>query len=83
MPTLGPDPDLPDGEFIFGDERDPLRLRIPGDQRGPDVCIPDSAEQESWLDSRTDLVTRVWDCEWRFVDLAARERFLLMLEKRR
>ena len=76
---------LPDGtmagqdfDFIIG-ENDPLRLRIPGDQRGPDVCIPDSPAQDSWLDSRPDLVARVWDCEWRFADIEAQERFVDML----
>ena len=69
-------------EFIVEDVEPFLQLRIPGDNRGPDVCIPDSSEQEAWLDSRPDLVVRVWDCMWRFIDPGAKERFLLMLRDR-
>jgi hypothetical protein len=80
---------LPDGsladqefEFMIDDIEPPLRLRIPGEQRGPDVCIADSVAQERWLDNRPDLVIRVWDCEWRFVNEEATDRFVLMLRNR-
>ena len=78
---------LPDGsladqefEFMIDDIEPPLRLRIPGEQRGPDVCIADNVAQQRWLDSRPDLVIAVWDCEWRFVSEDASERFVLMLQ---
>jgi len=79
---------LPDGtgsqqDFVFmiDDDRSPTTLRIPGEHRGPDVCIADSPAQEKWLDSRQDLVTPTWDCEWQFVDPEAELRFVQLIDR--
>lgn len=70
---------LPDGscrktefEFYVSDSQ----VRIPGEHRGPDVCIADHSEQERWLDEQRDLLKPYWDCEWEFVDNDARQKFL-------
>ena len=65
-------------EFVI-DDTEPLRLRIPGEHRGPDVCIADSPAQEQWLDSRRDLMVTYWDCQWTFVDDAAKEQFVRLM----
>ena len=76
---------LPDGteadrefEFIL-DEFALFRLRIPGEQRGPDVCIADSPAQERWLDSQRDLMVPYWDCQWTLVDEAAKQAFIELM----
>lgn len=76
-----PDGTQSDGEFVFliEDDHGPSTLRIPGEHHGPDVCIADSPEQESWLNSRPDLVIQTWDCEWRFVSEEAARRFVELI----
>jgi len=78
-----PDGSEPDQDFEFIlDDSEPIRLRIPGEQRGPDVCIPDSPAQERWLLSRGDLMVPYWDCEWTFVSGEARQAFIELIEAR-
>jgi hypothetical protein len=77
---------LPDGtranegfEFYVEWRDSPPQLRIPGVQRGPDVCIPDSEPQREWLDTRRDLLVAEWDCVWRFLSDEAAATFTAML----
>jgi len=73
----------PDEEFVFiiDDRTTPPTLFIPGDHRGPDVCIAHSLEQVAWLDSRDDLVA-LWDCQWRFVSTEAADAFVELISTR-
>jgi len=80
---------LPDGtevdgefDFIIDDYEMPSTLRIPGEQRGPDLCIPDHPAQERWLNSRRDLVIPVWHCVWRFVSAEAERHLVQLLSSR-
>ncbi|MBU1226801.1 MAG: hypothetical protein KJ698_06305 [Actinobacteria bacterium] len=77
---------LPDGtqsdhEFVFivEDLESPPRLRIPGTQHGPDVCVPDSRDQEQWLHGLGDLLVPYWDCEWTFIGEEAVARFVELI----
>lgn len=54
-------------------------LQIPGDHRGPDVCIPRKSEQASWLDSLSEYMTPCWDCQWKFISMKACEDFTRQL----
>lgn len=55
-------------------------LHIPGEQRGPDVCIPESSEQEEWLNSLGHLLTHSWDCQWTFNSDSSVREFLSLLD---
>ena len=75
---LGEEP----AEYEFSIERrqDPPILHIPGDHRGPDVCIPEKQEQMKWLDSLEELMTPFWDCQWKFKSKATCETFITTLK---
>lgn len=77
--TLGEEPN----EYIFIIDRrqDPPNLCIPGTFRGPDNCTPDKPEQERWLDSLVETVTREWDCRWKFTSGRACDEFVESLRK--
>ena len=66
-------------EFRIDDQAEPPIVHIPGDQRGPDLCIPDRPEQASWLDSHPDLVRPSWDCQWTCVDSSTLTALLRLL----
>jgi len=67
--------------FLLDERSRPVVLHVPGEARGPDVCIPEFAEQAEWLGGLTDLLTHTWDCQWALADdddaVAA---FLLLLK---
>jgi hypothetical protein len=65
--------------FILDDRSRPPILHIPGESRGPDICIPESSEQERWLDGRSHILRRTWDCQWTFQSDRSVEEFLLLL----
>ncbi len=68
-------------EYVFDIDRrqDPPILHIPGNHRGPDLCIPDRPEQEKWLDGLDEFMTPYWYCQWRFRSTEACEDFLRYL----
>jgi hypothetical protein len=76
-----PDGTEPDQEFEFFVETlpQPPQVRIPGELRGPDVCIADSPAQERWLNTRPDLVVQRWDCLWEVVGAEAMRRLVWLL----
>jgi hypothetical protein len=65
--------------FLLDERSRPPVVHIPGETRGPDVCTPEFAEQEQWLDGLTRLMTRTWDCQWTFVADDALAEFLSLL----
>jgi hypothetical protein len=65
--------------FFLDDRKHPTILYIPGDLRGPDVCIPECAEQEEWLNTLSNLVTHTWDCQWTFITDDGVDDFLTLL----
>jgi hypothetical protein len=66
--------------FLFDERSRPVILHIPGETRGPDVCIPYSAEQEEWLNSLAHLITHTWDCQWTFINESSVNDFLALLK---
>ncbi|HWW76639.1 MAG TPA: hypothetical protein VNZ44_14680 [Pyrinomonadaceae bacterium] len=66
--------------FLLDERSRPAVLHVPGEARGPDVCIPEFAEQEEWLGGLTKLLTHTWDCQWTFADDDAVAAFLLLLK---
>jgi hypothetical protein len=52
-------------EFAFDRRESPPILHIPGDHRGPDVCIPSRLEQKEWLDTLGRYMAPYWDCQWK------------------
>ena len=55
-------------------------LHLPGETRGPDICIPERAEQEEWLNSLAHLLTHTWDCQWTFINDGSVDEFLSLLK---
>ena len=70
------------GEYVFNIDRrqDPPVLHIPGDHRGPDLCIPEKPEQEEWLNGLSQFVTPFWYCQWKFLNRKAYSDFLEYLK---
>lgn len=63
-------------EFAFDGRESPPVLHIPGDHRGPDVCIPCRPEQKDWLDTLGRYMTPFWDCQWKLNSEGAFDEFL-------
>lgn len=60
---------------------DPPILHIPGNHRGPDVCIPYRQEQVDWLDSLKDMMIAYWDCQWKFLSRGKCHEFIELLKE--
>ena len=69
-------------EYEFSIERrdEPPVLHIPGDHRGPDLCIPEKPEQEKWLDGLGEFMKPYWHCQWKFESGEACEKFIAHLK---
>ena len=70
-------------EYTFRIDRrqEPPILHIPGDQRGPDICLPHKPEQEHWLNGLVELVAPVWHCQWTFTSEKACDDFIEYLTR--
>lgn len=70
-------------EYSFRIDRrlNPPVLHIPGDYRGPDVCIPCKPEQVRWLNSLSHLMKPLWDCQWVFSTAETCQEFIQHLRE--
>jgi hypothetical protein len=70
-------------EYVFTIDRrqDPPVLHIPGEHRGPDICIPEKPEQEAWLNRLDWLMTPLWHCQWQFRNVTACDQFVDLLQQ--
>lgn len=66
--------------FLLDERSNPVILHVPGEARGPDVCIPERVEQEEWLNGLEHLVTHTWDCQWTFINDSSVDDFLSLLK---
>lgn len=66
--------------FSFDWRSDPPILHIPGNHRGPDLCIPYKQEQVDWLDGLKDMMIPYWHCQWRFLNREKCHEFIRLLK---
>lgn len=59
---------------------DPPILHIPGNHRGPDVCIPQREEQVAWLNGLDKMMTPYWDCQWKFIRRSSVGKFIELMK---
>lgn len=68
--------------FELDFRQSPVIVYIPANTHGPDKSTPIFPEQETWLNSLTDLMVQTWDCQWTLRDDQSRDLFLDLLKQR-